>query len=65
MTWYEHMITVTATYKVWNEADDQAASTSAVEAFTGEDLKKNTVQREMLKTISSVTVDSTTEQKNI
>ncbi len=63
--WFEHTITVTATYKVWNEAVDKASAISAMRNFTGEDIKKNSVQREMLKTVSSVTVDSTVEQKNI
>jgi len=65
LTWYEHTVTVTATCKVWNEAADMASSVSAVQNFTGEDIKRNSVQREMFKTVSSVVVDSTAEQTNI
>lgn len=64
MPWYEHEVTITGTYKVWNEARNEAEAIQGVKVMVGQNIKDNTVLSESLKTIYSIIVDSTKEQTN-
>ncbi len=51
------------THTVYNEAEDEAASVTVVEAFTAADVNSEAMVRpNLVKTITGITIDSTTEQ---